>query len=153
MEFVVPVRLSNRHHFTTAQKLAVLDEFDKCLERGSKGQLARAVGVRGATIQEWFNAREAGTLTSRSDTIKGNHVPEDQRLTVGDKRLLKQLQKDNDTLRAKLDKSEAAVDILGKASALLAAMAKSAAATDLALEAPEPVRPAWLSREPGKRSH
>jgi transposase-like protein len=152
MEFVIPTRLSNRHQFTTAQKLAVLDEFDRCLERGSKVQLARAVGVRTATISGWFNDREAGILSSRSDMIEGNHVAEDQRLRVGDKKLLRQLQKENDVLRAKLAKSEAAVDILGKASALLAAMAESAAATDPVLEDPEPGRPAWLTPTPGKPS-
>jgi len=153
MEFVIPVRASNRHHFTTRQKLAILDEFDNCIERGSKARLARAVGVKGATISDWFNAREAGTLSSRSDTLEGNHVPQDQRLTVGDKKLLRQLEKENDILRAKLARSEAAVDILGKASALLAAMAESAAATEPVLEEPAPGYPQWLTVEPGKPSH
>lgn len=152
MDFVIPTRLSNRHHFTTAQKLAVLDEYDKCLERGAKAELARAVGISSATILKWFNDREAGILSSRSDSIKGNVVPEDQRLTAGDKKLLKQLQQENEALRAKLTKSEAAVDILGKASALLAAMAKSAAATDPVVEEPEPGRPAWLIPKPSEPS-
>ncbi|WP_449371924.1 helix-turn-helix domain-containing protein [Arthrobacter psychrolactophilus] len=145
MDFVIPTRLSNRHHFTTAQKLAVLDEYDKCLEHGSKSELARAVGIGSRTLSGWFNDREAGILSSRSDSIKGNDVPEYQRMTVSDKKLLKQLQKENDALRAKLAKSEAAVDILGKASALLAAMAESATATDPVMEELEPGRPAWLT--------
>lgn len=153
MDFVIPTRLSNRHHFTTAQKLAILDEFDECLERGAKAQLARAVGISSSTMLKWFNDREAGTLSSRSDAIKGNLVPEDQRLTAGDKKLLKQLQKENEALRAKLAKSEAAVDILGKASALLAAMAKSAEATDPVLEEPEKGRPTWLTPRPSGPSH
>jgi hypothetical protein len=34
MDFVMPVRVSNRKHFTTDQKHAILDEYDKCLEWG-----------------------------------------------------------------------------------------------------------------------
>jgi|SRR3954453_21829654 len=152
MDFVIPTRLSNRHHFTTAQKMAVLDEYDKCIERGSKIELARAVGIGTRTISQWFNDREAGTLSSRSDSIKGGVVPEDHRLTISGKRLLKQLEKENEVLRAKLAKSEAAVDILGKASALLAAMAESAAATDPVLEERELERPEWLTPKPSKPS-
>jgi transposase len=32
MDFVMPVRVSNRKHFTPDQKPAILDEYDKCLE-------------------------------------------------------------------------------------------------------------------------
>ena len=35
MDFVIPVRQSNRH-FTTSEKNAILDEHEKCLEMGSK---------------------------------------------------------------------------------------------------------------------
>ena len=150
MDFVIPVRSLNRTHFTTAQKLAILDQYDQCVEPGSKVALARGVGVGYTTLSSWVKARGAGTLSSRSDTLKGQHMSEDNRLNLGGKKLLRKLQKDNEMLRSKLEKSEAAVDILGKASALLAAMAKSAAATD-PVEEPEPGRPAWLNPKPGKQ--
>ena len=57
---------------------------------------------------------------------------------------LNRLRMENEKLRAKLEKSEAAVDILGKASALLDALARSATATDPHLENPVPGRPDWL---------
>lgn len=151
MDFVIPFRSSNRTHFTTPQKLAILAEYDQCVEYGSKIALARAVGVGFTTLSGWFRAREDGTLSSRSDTLKGQYMPEDNRLNSGDKKLLRQLQRENEMLRRKLEKSEAAVDILGKASALLAAMAKSAAATDPVMEDPESGHPAWLIPRPGKR--
>lgn len=151
MDSVIPFRSSNRTHFTTPQKLAILDEYDRCLEHGSKIALARAVGVGFTTLSGWFRAREAGTLSSRSDTSKDQHMSEDNRLNISDKKLLRQLQRENEMLRTKLEKSEAAVDILGKASALLAAMAESAAATDPVMEDPESGRPAWLSPKPGNQ--
>jgi hypothetical protein len=65
---------------------------------------------------------------------------------------LDRLRKENDKLRAKLEKSEAAVDILGKASALLEALARSATATDPHLEEKEPGRPEWLEGKRGEES-
>lgn len=147
MDFVIPVRRSNKSHFTLTQKHAILDEYDKCLERGSRAAFYRAVNVAESTVKLWLRQRESGEL--RSSIKDGN---EDQRLNQGDKRLLKQVLKENEALKAKLARSEAAVDILGKASALLDAMAKSAAATDPVIEEPEPQRPEWLSPKPGKSS-
>lgn len=146
MDFVIPVRQSNRH-FTVREKNAILDEHEKCLELGSKAALARAVGVKAETIRHWASARESGELPLEEDAQK-----EDQRLNAGDKRQLKRVLKENEILKAKLARSEAAVDILGKASALLDAMAKSAAATDPQVEEPEPGQPEWLMPKPGKTS-
>jgi transposase len=148
MDFVSPPRASNRKHFTLEQKHASLDEYDKCLDWGSRIAVSRAVGITDGTIRLWVRQRESGELRSRFKTGS-----EDHRLREGDKRLLKQVLKENEILKAKLARSEAAVDILGKASALLDAMAKSAAATDPELKEPEPQRPAWLVPKPGKTSH
>jgi hypothetical protein len=73
-------------------------------------------------------------------------------LNAGDKKQLKRVLRENEILKAKLARSEAAVDILGKASALLDAMAKSAAATEPRLEELEPGRPEWLVPKSGKTS-
>lgn len=147
MDFVVPSRVSNRSHFTLAQKHAILEEYDKCLERGSRTAFSRAVSISEGTIRLWARQRDAGELRSRSTA--GN---EDQRLNAGDKQQLKRVLKENEILKAKLARSEAAVDILGKASALLDAMAKSAAETEPKLPEPEPGRPEWLMPKSGKTS-
>ena len=67
---------------------------------------------------------------------------------------LKRVLKENEILKAKLARSEAAVDILGKASALLEAAAKSARARTRAPELipePEPETgwPQWLKPSTG----
>lgn len=147
MDFVIPSRSSNRSHFTLAQKHAILDEYDKCLERGSRTAFSRTVGITEGTIRLWVRQRETGELRSRS--AAGS---EDQRLNAGDKQQLKRVLKENEILKAKLARSEAAVEILGKASALLDAMAKSAAATEPQVPEPEPGRPEWLMPESGKTS-
>ncbi|MGM0929813.1 MAG: transposase [Actinomycetota bacterium] len=150
MNFVIPVRSSNKAQFSTEQKLAILDEYDKCLERGSKAALARAVGMNANTLRDWHLDREAGRLTSRSDNLKEKSL--NHRITAGEKRRLHHLEQENEILRAKLAKSEAAVETLGKASALLDAMAKSAAATDPKLPEQAQGRPPWLNRQPSKPS-
>jgi transposase-like protein len=147
MDFVVPSRVSNRKHFTLAQKHAILEEYDKCLEHGSRIAFSRAVGITDGTIRLWFRQRETGELRSRS--AAGS---EGGRLNAGDKEQLRRVLKENEILKAKLARSEAAVDILGKASALLDAMAKSAAAADPKLQEPEPGRPEWLTPKHGKPS-
>ncbi|MEV7135864.1 hypothetical protein AB0N24_23640, partial [Arthrobacter sp. NPDC093128] len=70
MDFAIPARASNRKHFTTEQKHAILDEYDKCLEWGSKGAFIRAVGIANSTLNHWRRQRESGELKSRSDTVK-----------------------------------------------------------------------------------
>ncbi|MFJ4206834.1 hypothetical protein ACIPY2_00005, partial [Paenarthrobacter sp. NPDC089675] len=75
MDFVIPLRASKRSQFTLAQKHVILDEYEKCLERGSKIAFCRAVGVTDGTIRLWGRQREAGELRSRAMTGK-----EDQRL-------------------------------------------------------------------------
>lgn len=147
LDFVIPARVSNRSHFTVGQKHAILDEYDKCLERGSRIAFSRAAGITEGTLRLWVRQREAGELRSRS--ASGS---EDQRLNAGDKQRLKQVLRENEILKAKLARSEAAVDILGKASALLDAMAKSAAATDPIPDEPEPGRPEWLMPKSGNTS-
>ena len=69
-EVVPTARASNRKHYTTGQKDTLLDEYDKCLEWGSKGAFIRAAGITDSTLHSWPRQREAGELKSRSDTIK-----------------------------------------------------------------------------------
>jgi transposase len=103
MDFVIPVRQSNRH-FTVDEKNAILDENEKCLELGSKAALARAIGIKAETIREWAIARESGELPVWADSNR-----EDPRLNAGDKKQLKRVLRENEILKAKLARSEAAV--------------------------------------------
>lgn len=107
MDFVIPARSSNRSQFSTKQKLAILVEYDKCIERGSKSEFARRIGVGYRTLYQWSLDRDAGCLRARSDTSEGDSV--EQRLDAGNRKQLKELQAENEVLKTKLAKSEAAV--------------------------------------------
>lgn len=117
--FEVPQRPSRNHRFSRAQKWQLLVEYDRCLDRGAKAAFCRAVGVQPRTMRDWAAAREQGRMVPPPEGA-GNVETEGKRwMNARDRDELNRLRKENEKLKAKLEKSEAAVDILGKASALL----------------------------------
>ena len=146
----LPVSRYKGYHFTVMEKLRILDAYEECVEPGAKSALIRQIGVSKSRVGEWARAREAGTLQARR--LEHEDGREDYRwMTMKDKQELARLRRENRELRSRLEKSEAAVEILGKASALLESMAKSAEAAEPLLEegptpGPDP------SKRPGSSS-
>lgn len=58
----VPQRASRQAHFTRAEQWALLIEFDKCVDRGSKTAFYQHVGVSNTTVRSWVKARAEGRL-------------------------------------------------------------------------------------------
>ncbi|WP_035750416.1 hypothetical protein [Arthrobacter sp. 35W] len=144
--FEIPQRPSRNHSFSKEQKWSLLLEYDKCLDRGAKAAFCRTVGLTAGTMRDWAIAREQGRLMPPGTAGKSTKPEMSGWMNNRDRDELNRLRRENETLRAKLEKSEAAVDILGKASALLDALARSATATDPHLEGPVPGRPDWLAK-------
>lgn len=142
--FEVPQRPSRNHRFSRAQKWQLLVEYDRCLDRGAKAAFCRAVGVQPRTMRDWAAAREQGRMVPPPEGAGPVETEGKRWMNARDRDELNRLRKENEKLKAKLEKSEAAVDILGKASALLEALARSAAATDPHLEEKNPGRLDWL---------
>ncbi|OYX50416.1 MAG: hypothetical protein B7Y93_09450 [Micrococcales bacterium 32-70-13] len=142
----VPFRPSKRHHFTAAQKWALLLEWDQCLDRGAKTAFCRRIGVWTGTPWEWARQRADGrlqdpaTVESMSEEPKG-YTP---RLNFEERQELARLRREKQRLERELEQSQAAVDILGKAAALLESLAKSAEQPPTTEPEPTPGRPAWL---------
>ena len=138
----LPFRSSKNHNFTDEQKWALLLEYDKCLDRGSKAAFLRRVGIVRDTIWKWSKAREEGRLTdpaTRSRPAKQGAMS--QREAEYWKRRAERAEKE-------LARTQAANEILGKAAALLEELSKSAAPE------PEPTQPPgmphWLADPSGK---
>lgn len=142
--FEIPERPSRLHHFSREQRWLLLQEYDKCLDRGSKAEFCRRIQVNSRTVKDWAKAREEGRLQPPAPADPKAAAERSRWMNRRERDELEHLRRENAKLKAKLEKSEAAVDILGKASALLEAMAKSAKATDPHLEAQEPGKPDWL---------
>lgn len=143
-----PFRRNRRQWFTAEQKWALLLEYDQCLERGAKSAFCRRVGIDPVTPREWMNQREDGRLLDPA-TVEAMDDPKhrrQRRLSWDERQELEKLRRDNQSLGRKLEQSEAAVDVLGKAAALLEALAKSAENSEEPIAPPPtPGRPAWLS--------
>jgi len=108
-----------RRTFTAEYKLAMVAEYDAATEPGAKGALLRREGLYSSHIVEWRRARDAGALAGVADKprrpARSDADREAERLRV-----------ENERLRAELAKTRAALDVVGKAHALLGLISESA---------------------------
>jgi transposase-like protein len=111
-----------RRTFTAAYKLAMIEEYDAATGPGAKGALLRGEGLYDSHISYWRKARESGALKSPSPAVPA--VAHQGRLSgdAENERLRKRLAK----AEAKLGQTRAALDIMGKAFALLELLSESA---------------------------
>jgi len=134
----LPHKFTLKQRFTIREKLQILDVWDRAGEIGMKSALLRRLGLEMRIVNKWNQARREGKYDNRPVT------PED----LADE--IARLQKHNAKLQAQLDRSESAVEALGKASELLTALAKSSQ------REPAPAPPALLMPpkrpRPAKRS-
>ena len=89
-----------RRTFTAEYKLAIVEEHDACVGDGDKGALLRREGLYFSHIVEWRRARDAAALAKANRRIE--------------------------RLESDLAKHRLALDIAGKAHALLEMLAESA---------------------------
>jgi hypothetical protein len=108
------------------------------------------VGINPTTARDWQRAREAGLLKPPGSAGRSTGYVKGGLMDKRDRAELERLKRENAALKKKLEQSEAAVDVLGKASALLESLARSAQAAQEP-EVPEEEtagRPDWL-KKPG----
>jgi transposase len=111
--------LPKRRTFTAEYKLAMVAEYDAATEPGAKGALLRREGLYSSHIIEWRRARDASALAGVADK------PRKPRRSDAD-REAERLRAENERLRAELVKTRAALDVVGKAHALLGLISESA---------------------------
>lgn len=110
-----PAAKPRRRSFTAEKKLALLAEYDAANREG-RGALLRREAIYTSHISEWRKQRDRGTLAG---------PPPRQRKTAEQVELAK-LRKRNERLEAELKKTKLALDITGKAHALLELLSESA---------------------------
>jgi transposase-like protein len=108
-----------RRTFSAEYKLAMVAEYDAATEPGAKGALLRREGLYSSHIIEWRRARDAGALSGLEPSLR-KPVRSDA------DREAERLRADNERLRAELAKTKAALDVVGKAHALLGLISESA---------------------------
>jgi transposase-like protein len=104
-----------RRRFAVEYKLRILREAEKCTGRGELGALLRREGLYSSTLSNWRRARDRGDLSARGMPKRGRKgKPKDGR----DLRV-RELERENKRLRARLERAEALIEVQKKVSELL----------------------------------
>jgi hypothetical protein len=94
---------------------------------GEKGALLRREGLYSSHIIEWTRARDAGLLGKPEGWETGSGAAEAGRSKKSSEQIeLEKLRRQNEKLQADLKKTRMALDIMGKAHALLEELSESA---------------------------
>lgn len=114
-----PGARARRRTFTAEYKAGVLDEYD-ALPAGSseRGALLRREGLYSSHIAEWRKARDAGARAGLTPKGKSKRTAEQVELD--------KLRRRTKALEAELERTKLALEITGKAHALLEMLSESA---------------------------
>ena len=113
-----PAARPRRRVFSAEYKLAVLAEYDAAPE-GAKGSILRREGLYSSHVTEWRKARDGGALGALKS---GGGRPKRHPAEVE----LDKLRRRHERTEAELARTRLALDLMGKASALLELVAESA---------------------------
>jgi transposase-like protein len=125
--------------FTPEYKLAMVAEYDRASTPDERGGLLRREGLYHSHIIEWRKARDAGTLVSRPAAEPPATAPDGHGLSSPPRRRrgkasaeqaeLQRLRRQNEKLAKDLARTQAALEIMAKAHALLDLLSESAEPT------------------------
>ena len=111
-----------RRAFTAEYKAAILAEYDALAEPGARGALLRREGLYSAHLTEWRRARDAGALAGLTPAPHAaKRSPEQAEID--------RLRSRAERAEAELAKTKAALEVVGKAHALLELLSESADTT------------------------
>jgi transposase len=108
-----------RRAFSAPEKLAYLSAYEEACEHGDGGGYLRREGLYSSLISEWRKQRDAGVLAGKSPGEKAGRLSAEQAEIA-------RLTRENARLSKRLDTTEAALDIMGKAHALLESLSERA---------------------------
>jgi transposase len=122
-----PAPKPSRRAFSPAYKLAMVAAYESA-PNGEKGALLRREGLYSSHIIEWTRARDAGLLGTPDggDNDSGNTGAGRPKKKSSEQLELEKLRRQNEKLQADLKKTRMALDIMGKAHALLEELSESA---------------------------
>ena len=104
---------AKRRQFTAKYKLSILEQADRCRERGQIGELLRREGLYSSHLSKWRQQRARGQLQGLSPKKRGRKS-ENPSATE-----LAQLRRENERLRAQLEQAEIIIDVQKKLAKLL----------------------------------
>ena len=110
-----PAAKPRRRTFTAEKKLALVAEYDAA-DRDGKGALLRREAIYTSHISEWRKQRDRGNLTG----------PPARKRKAAEQVELERLRKSHEKLEAELERTKLALEITGKAHALLELLSEGA---------------------------
>jgi len=110
-----------RRTFTSEYKLRIVAEYDAA-PRNEKGAVLRRERLYHSHVKEWRAARDAGALESLVDRRTSPARAKKSAAEVENERLRQQVER----LQKDLARNKAALEVMGKASALLEMISESA---------------------------
>lgn len=113
-----PAARPRRRVFSAEYKAQILAEYDAAPD-GAKGSILRREGLYSSHVTEWRRARDAGVLDGLESQTRR---PKRHRAELE----LEKLRRRHERTEAELARTRLALDIMGKASALLESLAESA---------------------------
>jgi transposase-like protein len=124
---VDPAPKPSRRAFSPAYKLEMVAAYENA-PNGEKGALLRREGLYSSHIIEWTRARDAGLLGKPGrESDSGTAAVAGRPKRKNSEQLeLEKLRRQNEKLQADLKKTRMALDIMGKAHALLEELSESA---------------------------
>lgn len=108
-----------RRTFTAEYKLAILEEYEQAATAADRGALLRRERLLTSHISEWRKARRGGALKALE---AGKRKPTRSAAEIENEKLRKEKEK----LARELAQTKAALEIVGKAHALLEMLSESA---------------------------
>jgi transposase len=111
-----------RRSFPAEYKLAIVAEYDSCTGDGDKGGLLRREGLYSSHIVEWRRARDNAAVAGLDRPRSAKVSPDAAALAKANRKIGR--------LESELAKHKLALDIAGKAHALLEMLAESATDDD-----------------------
>ena len=115
----------SRRSFSAEYKLAIVAEYENA-PNGEKGAVLRREGLYSSHVIEWTRARDAGALEGAADSRRAEKRPEKRPGRSAEAAELERLRARNAKLESELTKTRTALDIMGKAHALLEQLSESA---------------------------
>ena len=109
-----------RRTFSAAYKARIVGEYDQLATGRERGALLRREGLYSSHISEWRKLRDAGAAEGLKEKPAGR--PSRSTEAVENERL----RRENEKLTAELTRTKAALEIMGKAHALLDLLSGSA---------------------------
>jgi transposase len=111
----------SRRSFSPDYKLRIVAEYEAA-PNGEKGAVLRREGLYSSHVIEWARARDAGALEGIADSRRSAKRPKRSAETAE----LERLRARNAKLELQLSTTRTALDIMGKAHALLEQLSESA---------------------------